>query len=200
MDSCQRFKEMVSDYIEGELDHQNQSLMEQHLRHCLGCKKNISQLKSLIKNLRELPRITVSRDFETILRARISMESSLARRRNGRWFPVGRFRLPTYALTAVVLVVALFTVFVLSKSNHYSEPQANRNNDWYQGGATKYDPITNERYIYIIETQPVPNINSQPRDDGYQPLARKSNTDSIQTFKDSELWYETAQALEAKIY
>jgi hypothetical protein len=200
MDSCQRFKETVSDYIEGELDHQNQSLMEQHLRDCLGCKKNISQLKSLIQNLRELPRITVSPDFETILRARISMESSLARRRRERGLPIGQSKLPAYAFAAVVLLVVIFTVVVLNKSNHYSAPQANRNNDWYQGGVEKYDPTTNERYIYIIETQPVPNINSQPIGNINQPIEKKTYTDSIRTFKDSELQYETSQVLGSKIY
>lgn len=200
MDSCQRFKETVSDYIEGELDHQNQSLMEQHLRDCLGCKKNISQLKNLIQNLRELPRITVSPDFETILRARISMESSLARRRRERGLPIGQFKLPAYAFAAVVLLVVIFTVVVLNKSNHYSAPQANRNNDWYQGGVEKYDPTTNERYIYIIETQPVPNINSQTPGENHQPSDKKTYADSIQTFKDSELWHETAQVLESKVY
>ena len=200
MDSCQRFKEMVSDYIEGGIDHQNQLIMEQHLRDCLGCKKNISQLKNLIQNLRGLPRIKVSPDFETILRARISMESSLARHRREQWFPIGQLRMPAYALVAIILMMAVISVLVLNKSNHYSAPQANRNNEWVQGGAEKYDPNTNERYIYIIETQPVPNIDSQTSGENDQLVDKKSSTDSIQTFKDNELWYETAQVLESKIY
>lgn len=200
MDSCQRFKEMVSDYIEGELDHQNQLLMEKHLRECLGCKKNISQLKRLINNLRELPKRTVSPDFETILRARIGMESSLARHRRERWFPVGQFRLPAYAFAAVVVMVALFTALVLKNSNRYSAPQASINKQWIQGGVAKVDPSTNERYIYIIETQPVPNVNSQIPSESYQLTDKKAYSDSIQTFSDDKLWYETAQALESKIY
>jgi hypothetical protein len=200
MDSCQRFKEMVSDYIEGGIDHQNQLIMEQHLRDCLGCKKNTSQLKNLIQNLRGLPRIKVTPDFETILRARISMESSLARRRREQWFPIGQLRMPAYALVAIILMMAVISVLILNKSNHYSAPQANRNNEWVQGGAEKYDPNTNERYIYIIETQPVPNINSQTSGENDQLVDKKSSTDSIQTFKDNELWYETAQVLESKFY
>ena len=200
MDSCQRFKEMVSDYIEGGIDHQNQLIMEQHLKDCLGCKKNTSQLKNLIQNLRGLPRIKVTPDFETILRARISMESSLARHRRERWIPIGQLRIPAYAVVAIILMMAVISVLVLNKSNHYSAPQANRNNEWVQGGAEKYDPNTNERYIYIIETQPVPNINSQTSGENDQLVDKKSYTDSIQTFKDNELWYETAQVLESKIY
>ncbi len=199
-DCCQRFKEMVSDYVEGELDHQNQSLMEQHLRDCLECKSKISQLKRLIKNLRTLPKIKVSPDFETILRARISFESSLARRRKGRLFPVSQVPIPAYALGLVVLILALVTVFTVNKSNRGSLPQADINNEWIQGGAQKVDPITNERYIYIIETQPVANIKSQTNGGTYQPRDKDTISDSSQTLKDSELYYETAQALESKIF
>jgi len=200
-DSCQRFKEMVSDYIEGELDHQNQSLMEKHLSDCLECKRKISQLKQLIKNLKALPRITVTPDFETILRARISMESSLARRRRGRLLPVSQFPLPAYAFGMIVLIVALVTVFVLNKSNRFSQPQATINNEWIQGGSEKVDPVTNERYIYIIETQPVANIKSQNTGESYQPIDKKTHSvDSSQVFKDSKLWHETAQVLESNIF
>jgi hypothetical protein len=200
--SCQRFKEMVSDYIEGELDHQNQSLIEQHLRDCLECKKNVSQLKSLIHNLRELPKLTVSPDFETILRARISMESSLARRRNARLFPIGQFRLPAYAFSVVIITVVLFTVFFLMKPDRYSAPQANVNNEWYKGGAVKVDPSTNERYIYFIETQPVQNVSSQTpiKSGGYQPATKSVSSDSIQAYKDNKLWRETARTFESTIY
>jgi hypothetical protein len=200
-DSCQRFKDMVSDFIEGELDHQNQSLMEKHLRNCLDCKKNISQLKTLIQRLRELPRITVSPDFETILRARISMESSLARHRRERWFPIGQYRLPASVFAAVIVVFALFTVFVLNKSNRYSAPQADINNQWYKGeGVEKVDPYTNERYIYIFETQQVPNVNYQIPGENYQSIDRNVKSDSIHTIKDSNLKFETVSASESKIY
>jgi hypothetical protein len=200
MDSCQRFKEMVSDYIEGGLNYQKQSLMEQHLRECLGCKKNIGQLKMRIAKLRALPKITVSPDFETILRARISIESSLARRRSERWFPIGQFRLPAYAFAAVIILIALATVFGLSRLNRYDIPQASRNDDWYQGGVTTVDYPSNERYFYIIETQPVPNINSQSRGESDSTVNKNAYSDSVQTFKDSQQWYKTVQALETKIY
>ncbi|UCE05527.1 MAG: zf-HC2 domain-containing protein [bacterium] len=202
MDSCQRFKEMISDYIEGELDSQNNSQMEKHLRDCLRCKKAISQLKNLIRKLKELPKITVSPDFETILRARISMESSLARRRNERFFPIGQFRLSAYAFSAVVIIVALFAAFFLVKPYRVSAPQASVNNEWYKGGAVKYDPSTNEPYIYIIERESVKNVSSQTptRNIRYQPTDKKISSDSSQTYKDEKLWFETAQTLESIIY
>jgi len=202
MDSCQRFKEMISDYIEGELDQQDQVQMEKHLRDCIRCKKKISQLKSLIRNLSVLPKISVSPDFETILRARISMESSLARHRRERLFPIGQFRLPAYAFSAVIIIMALFTVVFLLKPDRYSAPQANVNNEWYKGGAVKVDPSTNERYIYFIETQPVQNVSSQTpiKNGGYQAAAKSVSLDSIQVKKENKLWHESVRTFEPIIY
>jgi len=160
--SCQRFKSMVSNYIEGELDQKNQGLMEKHLRACLGCKRKISQLKQLIQNLKKLPKISVTPDFETILRARINRENRLAKRQRNRWLPTGQFRLPAYVFGAAVLALALFTVFAINKSNRISPPQANMNEQWIQPQAVeKVDPTTKERYLYIIEKQEIPNVNYQ---------------------------------------
>ncbi len=199
-DSCQRFKGMVSDYIEGELDHQNQSLMEKHLKDCLRCKTNVSQLKGLIQNLRELPKRTVSPDFETILRARINRESRLARRQSNRWFPVGQFRLPAYLFGAAVLVVALFTVFIMSKSSRFSPPQANINEEWIQGGVEKVDSATNERYFYIIEKQQVPNVNYQIPGENRQTIDKNVEPDSIHIIQDNKLRYGAMPASESNIY
>ncbi len=196
MDSCQRFKEMVSDYIEGELDYQNQILMEQHLRDCLGCEKNIGQLKNLIRDLHKLPKISVSPDFETILHARIGMESSLARHRRDRWLPVGLIRFPVYTIAVAVILLALVTVAILNNINRQAEPQANINSQWIRGGIEKTDPATNERYIYIIETQPVQNINGESN----QPPIKDISSDSTQVFKDNQLSDETVQASATTVY
>ncbi len=196
MDSCQRFKELVSDYIEGELDHKNQLLMEKHLRDCVGCEKNIGQLKNLIRDLHELPKISVSPDFETILRARISMESSLARHRRERWFPVRQIRLPAYALAAALIVLAVVTIAILNNSKRYAEPQANINNQWYRGGIEKTDPATNERYIYILETQPVQNRNGE----SHQVTSQSSHSDSTEFSQSGQLSDELIQTTANTVY
>lgn len=197
-DSCQRFKAMVSDYIEGELDHQNQVEMEKHLRDCLGCKNKISQLKQLIQNLKKLPRIAVSPDFETILRARISRENRLAKRRNNGWLPVGQFRLPAYVFAAAVLILALSAVFILN--NRFSVPIADRNDKWIEGRNEPVEPVINERHIYIIETQPVANKTLRPNNESYQQMDKNTISDSSKVFNDSKSWHESVQTIESRVY
>jgi len=196
--SCQRFKAMVSDYIEGELDQQNQRLMENHLRDCLVCKSKISQLKQLIQSLRKLPRISVSPDFETVLRARVNRESRLARRQTKNWLPVGHFPLPAYVFVAAVLILALSAIFVLNK--RLSVPIADRNDNWIQGSDQKVEPIINERHIYIIETQPVANIVFPANNEGYQSVDKNTLPDSSQAFIESKSWHESVQAVDSRVY
>lgn len=197
-DSCQRFKSMVSDYIEGELDQQNHELMEKHLRDCLGCKSKISQLKQLIQNLKKLPRIAVSSDFETILRARINRESRLARRGSNSWLLIEQFRLPAYAFGAAVVVLTLLAVFVLN--NRFSIPIADRNDKWIEGRNEPVEPILNERHIYVIETQPIANIVPQTNNESIHSVDNAIIPDSSQAFNESKSWRESIQTVDSYIY
>lgn len=197
-DSCQRFKAMVSDYIEGELGRESQVEMEKHLRGCLGCKNKISQLKQLIQNLKKLPRIAVSPDFETILRARINRESRLAKRQKYSWLATGQFRIPAYVFGAAVLVLALVAVFVLN--NRFSVPIADRNDKWIEGRGQEVEHVINERHIYIIETQPVANKTFRPNNESYQQMDKNTISDSSQSFNDSKSWHESVQTIESRVY
>jgi len=154
MDSCQRFKEMISDYIEGGLDQQNKLQMEQHLRDCLNCKQAIGRLKSLIRNLKELPRRKVSPDFETILRARISVESGLARHRSEGIFSSWQIRIPAYALSVALIVLVILSVTSYVNRQNQSYPSEAYINSEMYGGTKQVDSSSNERIIYFIERQP----------------------------------------------
>jgi len=203
MDSCQRFKEMISDYIEGGLDQQNKLQMEKHLSDCLRCKQVVRQLKGLIRNIRELPTINVSPDFETILRARISMESSLARHRIGRLFPSGQFRLPAYAFSAVVIIVVMFAVFSqIMRSNLSYKPEAKVNEALIDQRTLQFNRSSNDSVLYIIEREPFHGMRSQnPGTSGrYDPLHSKINPDSVHVTRDPKLYFEKIQAYESKVF
>lgn len=202
MDSCQRFKEMVSDYIEGGLGQQDKAMMDKHLKDCLRCRGVIKQLKSLIHTVRELPRVKVSTNFETILRARISMESGLERRRRARLFPLGQIKFPAYAFSAVMIVVALVASLLLIKPETNEAPIANIDNELYkQSGPVRVDPTTNEKFIFFIEKQPVPIINPQPEimDENDNLINSNIRSDSVQVQDIEKEWLKTVKAFEPNL-
>ena len=203
MDSCQRFKEMVSDYIEGGLSQQNKELMDKHLRDCLRCKGAIKQLKNLLQNLKELPKISVSPDFETILRARISMESGLARRRGGSFLSLGQMKIPAYALSAVTIVaLALFASLLLFRPDSKVEIMANMNEVHNAQKPVRFDRTTNEKYVYFIEKQPVPIINPQSEILNVNDNLHDSNlvSDSLQILNSQKNWHQAIPAFEQYLY
>jgi len=161
MDSCQRFKELMSDYIEGGLLPQQKSQMEYHFRECLKCTKLTQRLRNLIHELKGLPKVTVSPDFETILRARISIESGLARRRREGFFASLQFRIPAYAISAVLIVLGLLNVFSkLNQPARVTIPEAYVNQQWY-GGVQQTDKSSEDLFIYFIERRSVYTVTSQ---------------------------------------
>lgn len=162
MDNCQRFKEMVSDYIEGGLAQQNNQQMEYHFKECLKCSKTTQQLRNLLRELQGLPKVTVSPDFETILRARISIESGLARRRREGFFSSLQFRIPAYAISAVLIILGLMSIFsrIERHRTRMAPPEAYVNQEWY-GGVSQHDNSNKDVFIYFLERKPVYNATSQ---------------------------------------
>lgn len=203
MDSCQRFKEMISDYIEGGLTRQDKVSMDKHLKECLRCKGAIKQLKNLMHNLGGLPSIKVSSDFDTILRARISMENGLARRRRERLLPLGQIRFPAYAFSAVMILVALVATLLLINPESNDTPIADTNERLYrQEGTVVIDPDTKEKYIYFIEKQPVPVINTQPEilDESDNLINSNIPPDSIQVQNNEASWIKTVRTVEPNLF
>lgn len=187
---------MVSDYIEGGLNQNDQLLMEQHLRDCMGCEQSVKRVKNLIRQLRTLPKLTVSPDFETILRARISLE----RHRRERWFAFGEFRIPAFGFAALVIVLVVLAALAFRHPNKSITIQGKMNKEWYQAGVEKIDPATNQRYIFIYETQPVARINFQAPAEPNRTFGQAAYLDSAQAVKSDLLWYKTAEILKTKVY
>ncbi|MCI0495970.1 zf-HC2 domain-containing protein [candidate division KSB1 bacterium] len=161
MDNCQRFKLLVSDYIEGGLAQQHKQQMEYHFKECLKCARTTQQLRTLLNELKALPKVSVSPDFETILRARISVESALARRRHDGFFKSLQFRIPAYAISAVLIILGLFSVISkFDQPTRMAPPEAYVNQEWY-GGFQQVDKSSEDLVIYILERKTVYNVSSQ---------------------------------------
>jgi anti-sigma factor RsiW len=46
--SCQELVELVTDYLEGDLDERDLRAFERHLEHCDGCSEYVEQLRATI--------------------------------------------------------------------------------------------------------------------------------------------------------
>ena len=58
--SCQQVVELVTDYLEGELDEATRTEMEAHLALCPGCDAYLTQMRATIDKLGHVPVGTLS--------------------------------------------------------------------------------------------------------------------------------------------
>lgn len=58
--SCQDLVEIVTDYLEGELDGATRTELEAHLALCPGCDTYLAQLRETIERLGHVPTATLS--------------------------------------------------------------------------------------------------------------------------------------------
>lgn len=111
MNFCDNTESKIYDYLDGELEGRAKTEVTEHLQNCPDCAELYERLKSLRTSLRNLHHLKTSRDFETVLRTRISMEKSLNRYSVQNW-PI---RIPIYATAGVVMLVAALLIFNSNK-------------------------------------------------------------------------------------
>jgi hypothetical protein len=108
MKNCERFVGLLSDYADSTMAPVEKSEFAAHLKECAECRSAAEGVVNLRQNLRRLPALQTSQDFETILRARIKLDrrTHVAPIWNMRY--ASSRRLATYSATAALAVVCVF--------------------------------------------------------------------------------------------
>lgn len=108
MNNCERFVGLLSDYADSTMAPAEKSEFAAHLQECAECRSAAEGVVNLRQNLRQLPALQTSPDFETILRARIKLDrrSHVAPIWNMRY--AGPRRVVSYSAAAALAVVCVF--------------------------------------------------------------------------------------------
>ena len=108
--------ELLSAYLDGQVTSRECSQVEQHLRVCAACARELETLRYTTRLLRAVPRVSVPRAF-TLSEAEARRE--VARRRASRVLPYLR---GATALAAALLLVVVVGDFLLGPMR-YQAPQ-----------------------------------------------------------------------------
>ena len=65
--SCQEFVELVTDYLEGELDEDTRARFDEHRELCPGCETYLDQIGETVARLGELPAESLSVEMQATL-------------------------------------------------------------------------------------------------------------------------------------
>ena len=179
MSNCKRFREMVSDYIEGELSGEDKIHFENHIKECSICSEITAKMRLLQNDLCSLKLIQASPDFDTILRTRIRIESGIGRRRLHEIIWNWPAKIPVYGMSLALIIIAFVLVAEQINQPYQSlKPDPYVNTEWYGGNPNQNNSSVmmdeTENFIYVIErTSPDKLFNNN------EPFLRSSSGDSV---------------------
>lgn len=108
MKNCERFVGLLSDYADSMMAPAEKSEFAAHLKECAECRSAAEGVVNLRRNLRRLPALQTSQDFETILRARIKLDRRTHAVPLWSMRYAGPRRFVSYSAAAALAVVCVF--------------------------------------------------------------------------------------------
>lgn len=159
INDCEQFAKRLSSYTDGEMDKLEKERWEQHLRTCAACSTLLRRVKDLGEQLRNLPQVKVSPDFNVVLRARIRMEQH---RRVWPQFltePLWGWRLPAFGAAAVLFLAVSLVVFSQFRQNNTNAHKmivltpitGSQSRDLYKTKQVVDTSVTKPRINYVLD-------------------------------------------------
>jgi len=159
MNSCQKLSELYSDYVERSLHEEVRHEVEIHLKACPPCQQTVDRLGKLRHNLKSLPQLKTSPDFETVLRTRMRLE----RHRVRPWsfsLPFVPARTLGFAMVLFLAGASVFTYWRLtSQVPTAAQPTSSSFTALGQTAnpaSASLQPTPYERYVYAIDRFTIP--------------------------------------------
>lgn len=119
---CEQIQERLSEYIEGLLDHENHTAMQNHLAFCPRCQAEVQTLTRGIRAVADLPSIEPPPGFSQKVMARIRQEAEKPRLWQHLFLPI-RVKIPIHAM-ALLLIAGLAVYLYQADRSSISKDQS----------------------------------------------------------------------------
>jgi hypothetical protein len=107
---CAKVRKHLSDYVDGRLSDRLKKSVDDHLRHCPGCREELTALKALRRKMGGLHRMSAPPGFLDRVHRRLESEGTQTRKKQRRVFflpagvPVGVAALATAAAAFIFVI------------------------------------------------------------------------------------------------
>lgn len=153
MINCKSCKENVSNFLEGDLETQQQTDYQEHLEKCPGCEKTVVRVRTLCENLHSLKKIKAPSDFDAVLHARIRREAQNRSFFSFRWLTNDhKIQLPVLGVAGALALILLIVTFQKTDGHKGGQqPWAIK-----QPRVVNYvmDEIPHNRLVYLSSARP----------------------------------------------
>ncbi len=108
--NCSRIKELLSEYLDGQLDKEQEALVKDHLLLCGDCRDEFESMKAVVREIGSLDTVKAPDDFLESLHGRIKRDSWFQKIKSFLFIP-DRFRIPVELATLATTAVLAFFIF-----------------------------------------------------------------------------------------
>ncbi len=119
---CEEIKNLLSDYLENDIDLKTKKLMDEHLAICANCAKELQVLKEIVSGLKEIPEVEPPPYFLEAIRARMQEPSALAKFLRRLFVPF-YIKVPIQALTFIATVIIIMFLVQKGEIARYGQPE-----------------------------------------------------------------------------
>ncbi len=121
MINCDKFSNLLFDYIDGELPRERIRLIDSHVASCSSCAKKLANTRLLSNSLKCLKRMTATDHFEERLRARLQKEI-VNQQRSGMDRSLFNIQsLPIKPIVSTFAVAASLTIAAISLDSYFNK-------------------------------------------------------------------------------
>ena len=149
MSPCQRYRESILDFVDGELDILRKKDLEHHLKVCPQCLHLLNQMRTLMSHLKKLPPVKASDDFQILLRETIRREIAGKRKAMSSSYNFTRRWIPAFSLGVLVILAGFFLLD--RKTSLFKSPGSEANMARF---ATPYGEDSGDQVQYAIDEFP----------------------------------------------
>ncbi|MCP4136235.1 MAG: hypothetical protein GY754_35015 [bacterium] len=128
---CHEIKYLLADFIDGDLEPDTQSMIQDHLSACEECREEYAFLQAYKKEIISLPAVAAPANFLTDLHKRLDEPSLAEKIRHTLFFPL-KLKLPLEAVGVAVLAaitILIFNPFEMGRQMTFQPESASYDSD-----------------------------------------------------------------------
>ena len=109
--NCNEIRELLSLYIDNNLDEEQMIEIEKHLLICAACKKEFEEFDILINTMKNLPEVKIPTQFDSRLREELKKGREMNRKTSKKALYI------RYSSIAAIFVIGIFSIAMYNTIN-----------------------------------------------------------------------------------
>lgn len=145
---CAQVQDMISRYLDGDLDRVAKAMFDEHLASCRACAKELRQVKEMIAELKRVPEVEPPPYFVEAVRHRLEQKPSWKTYARRLFVPL-YVKIPLEALAVTATAIVVMFLFQKTELKSVLAPQVQR----AQARQQKYEVTKKDEFAFDFKQE-----------------------------------------------